>query len=297
MVEQLYLRKENYFVQQNLCQESVGKIGDLTSETGEFYSLAEINNRFNIKWTFLDFLRIRLTIPLAWRQLLSGEKTEGNELNTLYGRLCNLKTLKSKDLYWLLLENKYDIICKPKAQSFWENKCNFLAENFENIYTLPYKVIRLTNIQSMQFKILYKIFNCNYWLHKIKILDSPGCRFCNEVETLDHYFFSCKVTNEFWAAFMTWWNSHDVPFLETLSEIDVLLGLLCSHEVGNILNCCLLIAKWCIYTSKSLNKQPNLYAFHYDLNQFLRIEEQIAIQSNNHELFLTKWDFIKNNLM
>ena len=170
---------------------------------------------YNLKWTFLDYLRIRLAIPLFWRQLLSNNVENNISNTTLYDKLNNFKTLKTKTLYWLLLEQKYDMCSKPKAQIYWEGKYDIPTECFGDIYNLPYKVIRLTNVQSMQYKVLYRILNCNSWLYKIKIINSPVCRFCDKEENFEHYLFDCKVTKEYWSAFLTWWNTHDIPTLES----------------------------------------------------------------------------------
>jgi hypothetical protein len=134
--------------------------------------------------------------------------------------------------------------------------------------------------------------NCNYWLHKIKIIDSPVCRFCKEIETIEHFFFHCKVTNEFWSAFLTWWNALEIPKLQGLHECDVLLGFPHIFNEEKALNCCLLIAKWCIYRCKSQNKQPNIYLFHCELNHFLRVEKNIAIKNNKQDNFFMEWDIL-----
>ena len=131
--------------------------------------------------------------------------------------------------------------------------------------------------------------NCNYWLHKIRIIDTPKCRFCEDVETIEHYFYECKLTYEFWSAFLTWWNTLDIPPLKELHSQDVLFGFSNMYNEGKILNCCILLAKWCVYSSKSKNVQPNIYQFHCELKHFLKVEEAIALENKNHENFWFPW--------
>lgn len=265
------------------------KIGDLLSENGDFYELEELNNKYNIQWNFLNYLKLWLSIPLHWRNIIVNPAGATQSENYLYLKLSNFKKLKTKDIYWWLIKENYDTDSKPKPQIHWEEKYNISPEYFEDIYTLPYKSIRLTEIQALQYKILYRIFNCNEWLHKIGILDNSKCRFCNETETLEHYFFQCSVTNYFWSAFLTWWNTLEVPKCQRLLEHDIIFGVPWILGSAKILNCCILLGKFCIYKHKSLNKQPNIYQFHCELHSFLNTEEAIAKSQN---MFLKEWDLL-----
>ena len=136
-------------------------------------SLETINNTYGLKLTFVEYHGIRLSIPLKWRKILNGNEIEvKNESTDLYGKLQNLKNLKTRQLYWVLIGKKYDISSKPPAQIHWEEKYEIDPQMFEVLYSLPYKVIRLTNVQSMQYKILYRIINCKYLQFIAKI--TPG---------------------------------------------------------------------------------------------------------------------------
>jgi hypothetical protein len=153
-------------------------IADLIDEHGVMMSHTVINTKYTATMTFLDLLRIRLTIPHDWKEILSGNVTEETEPDLLYSRLNNLKTLKTKHLYEILLEKEHDCTTPSNAQTYWQNKYKINDETMKVIYKLPYKATKLTSLQSLQYKILHKIINCNYWLYKIHILDSPKCRYC-----------------------------------------------------------------------------------------------------------------------
>lgn len=265
-------------------------IGDLLSHNGEFYELDELNQLYNVNWNFLNYLKLRLAIPLHWRHMLGDPHHKDVLTNNLSAKLANLKTLRTKDLYWILISKNYDTVSKPKPQIHWEEKYNIETDDFKYIYMLPYKSIRLTEIQTLQYKILYRIVNCNDWLYKISILDSPQCRFCNEIETLEHYFYLCNLTQDFWSAFLAWWNSLGALQLQELSECDILLGVPMMIDVGKILNACILLGKLCIYKYKSNNKQPNIYHFHCELQKFLKLEEGISLKNKTYDIFLNQWE-------
>jgi hypothetical protein len=148
-----------------------------------------------------------MTVPHRWKNILSDKEMENKENDVLYNKLHRLKMLKTKDIYWLILEKSHD--CKTPSNTIlnWQERYAYDNEKFEQVFKLPYLATRRTDLQALQYKIIYRIINCNYWLHKIHIVDSPQCRFCQGVETIDHFFFDCKLTKQFWKAFQTWWNA------------------------------------------------------------------------------------------
>jgi hypothetical protein len=143
---------------------------------------------------------------------------------------------------------------------------------------------------------MIKYFNCNYWLTKIKILNNVKCRFCDEIETIEHYFDDCKKTLEFWNLLKTWWNNFKLITKKNIGEQEVILGSLLDNKHTRIFNCILLIAKGTIYGNKSINKHPDFYNFLTQLKFYLKIEEQISTKNNTYNAFELTWGDIANNL-
>jgi hypothetical protein len=266
-------------------------IADLIDEHGVMMSHTVINTKYTATMTFLDLLRIRLTIPHDWKEILSGNVTEETEPDLLYIRLNNLKTLKTKHLYEILLEKEHDCTTPSNAQTYWQNKYKINDETMKVIYKLPYKATKLTSLQSLQYKILHKIINCNYWLYKIHILDSPKCRYCEEQETIEHFFFGCKVTKQFWYVFLTWWKASEMDTCpNTLEENDFILGYNLHNPNEMIFNCCIMIGKKMIYEQKNYHKkQPDIYKFHCDLKEVMEIERHICTKNGNLGEFHKVW--------
>jgi hypothetical protein len=127
--------------------------------------------------------------------------------------------------------------------------------------------------------------NCNYWLKKIRILDSAKCRFCEKEETIEHFFYACKVTKLFWKSFLNWWNKLNMMHVEELHENSIILGMEWSDHVGKVFNCCILISKLVIYKTKNSDTQPSLYDFIFELKNYVLIEENISIKNNKHSIF------------
>ena len=109
---------------------------------------------------------------------------------------------------------------------------------------------------------------------------------------MEHYFYHCQRTHEFWGAMLRWWNNLEVPKSNAFKEEDILLGIPWEDHMGKLLNCCILIGKVCIYRQKSNNKEPNIYVFHCELKKFINIEENISVKNNSHDMFLLEYGAI-----
>ena len=264
-------------------------IADVLNANEDFASNLELNTKYHTNLTFLDTLKIRLTIPHEWKQILLGKTEEIKTDELLHKKLHNYKKLKTNDIYWTLLEKNHECQKITTTQAYWQEKYNLDIDDFKYFLLLPYKSTRRTTLQALQYKIIYKIINCNYWLHKITIIDSPKCRFCTQQETVEHFFYGCKITKEFWYAFQTWWNINTCQNINIIYEYDVVLGYKRDKEENKVFNCCILIAKHMIYNNKNTNTQPDIYKFHCALKDFITIEKYIATNQNSLDSMKDDW--------
>ena len=279
----------------NSIRNGLQKIKDLLSPDGTFLNHNELNTKFGTSLTFIDLLRIRMTLPREWKKILLEPTQENVTEDPLYKKLQNLKTLKTKDLYAITIEQEHDCISPTNAQIYWQNKYKIDEEMMKYAYKLPYRASKQTILQSMQYKILNKILNCNYWLHKIKIKETPICRFCTEDETIEHFFFGCATTKDFWYAFLTWWKTTGNLAHEQLEENDIILGFHMDDKKENLFNQCILIGKKMIYDHKNFkNKQPDIYKFHCDLKDIVEIDRKICTKNNSISVFESYWGNISD---
>jgi hypothetical protein len=271
-------------------------VADIVNNEGILMDHLAINNKFRSTWTFLDLLKVRLTLPNLWKKMLANETPENKDMDQLYNRIHNLKTLKTKHLYALLIEKEHDCTSPINAKTYWLTKYKISDETMKLTYMLPYKVTRLTTLQALQYKILNKVINVNYWLFKIKILDSPKCRYCTKEETIEHFFFDCAITKQFWYAFLTWWKAGGYTFPDMLEEKDIILGYRMTElNETSTLNCCILIGKKMIYEQIFFHKcQPDIYKFHCELKSVIEMERQICTKNNNLSTFYINWGELAN---
>jgi hypothetical protein len=274
---------------ENAARNNILVLSDVLDDTNQFLGHVEINTRSHARLTFLDMLRIRLTIPHQWKLILQDKELEIHTDEILYKKLHNLKSLKTKDIYWIILSRNHDCISHANTITYWKTRYNYDDEEMIRVFKLPYIVTSRTDLQALQYKITYKIINCNYWLHKIHIIDSPLCRFCDKEETIEHFFYACKVTKQYWKAFQTWWINATGQDLSVIQEKQILLGFSNEESEHKVLNRCILIGKAMIYRTKNLNVQPDIYTFHCDLKEYISIERGIATDVSKLSKLEDEW--------
>ena len=77
----------------------------------------------------------------------------------------------------------------------------------------------------MQFKILHRVFSCNYKLLLWNIKTSPNCDPCQKVDNLEHYLYYCCDVEYFWRQVENW-LSNIIASKVKLTVLEVLLGFL-----------------------------------------------------------------------
>ena len=143
---------------------------------------------------------------------------------------------------------------------------------------------------------MHRIIACNKWLYNIKIKESSKCNFCEAEDNLLHFFFYCKNTEMFWHSFFNWWHrTSDVNIEETLEE-HMLFGYPGNSDIDLVLNFCILLGKWYIFTIKMQEKNSiDFYEYLVQLKQRLLIEKEICTKQDNPQASY-KWDVIYENL-
>ena len=89
---------------------------------------------------------------------------------------------------------------------------------------IPYWCCRETAIQSMQYKIINNYFPCGNMLHKWKINYTDICSYCNEEDTIEHYFIECRVVKQLWNDIKLFLKQVSTVNL-SFGNLDVLLGI------------------------------------------------------------------------
>ena len=87
----------------------------------------------------------------------------------------------------------------PTSLNTWINIYPFLETHaWHTTFALCYKIAHESYLQSFPFKVINRKINCDDNLYKWKIIDRPKCRYCTSVDTIEHHFYYCRISMEFW---------------------------------------------------------------------------------------------------
>ena len=218
------------YIWSNWAGKGIVQKHDIIKENGDFFNHNEIKEKYDINCNFLNSLQIRLSLPMEWRQLIRN-KLGKNKINepfvSLSGRLVPLCDTETNTLYKQFIEYKYK---KIAGITKWNaTATGQISDNeWSNIFQRSYQTLRETKIQSLQFKIIHRIINCNKKLFDMKIKETPKCSYCDAIDDIPHFFMRCENVLDLWTRFFNWWNQvgyHNVNFPTPQSENDILFGL------------------------------------------------------------------------
>ena len=111
-------------------------------------------------------------------------------------------------------------------------------------------------------KIINRYFPCKYTVNLWHKDEDDKCSHCNDIETIEHYFFLCDKVQIFWKSFYNLWkNIYNVTI--KLGQLDIKFGIINENkdDMLHVLNFCILLAKKYIYDCKLINKQIVLLDF------------------------------------
>jgi hypothetical protein len=105
-----------------------------------------------------------------------------------------------------------------------------------------------------------------------KISENDRCEYCDEVETIEHFFYKCEISNSFWKHIERWLGAV-LNIKLHLSMVDILFGVPCeSDKILFCINYVLLQGKKYLYHKRQ--SQASLFFLEYvqDLKLSLEVE-------------------------
>ena len=143
----------------------------------------------------------------------------------------------------------------PSAENKWVEYYPFLDNiNWSKIYSLCYTITTNSKLRSLQYSIVHRFFSCNYNLYLWKISETSLCWYCNQVDTLEHYFYYCDQSESIWKEVEK--IVHIALGLKiSFTVLEILLGIPCKkYTTHHVLNLLILFTKQFIYTQKKQTK-------------------------------------------
>lgn len=284
----------------NFYKAGIIRLGDLFHPDGNLMNFSQIKIKYDINVNFLQIITLQKAIPSKWKLEIEHTSMIADIPQTLVNRNLFLKSKENdlcisntstKKVYQQIVLQHY---VRPTALDRWIEIFNIEEDDWRHIFNLPYICARETMIQSMQYKIIHRIFPCNKWLHNLTILSSSKCDKCDEIDHLLHYFVECSEVMRFWKRLENWWNS-TTGINIICTQKHIIFGIFYDNIYYSHINYVLLIGKWYIYR-QNLNKRPIcFYNFLKHLKRRLEIEECICRKNNSSHTYHTRWDILLDN--
>lgn len=255
----------------------------------------QLETKYLISCDFLFYNGIKAAIPNSWIEKIKQSKNiESFNMETsklkiqIQNKTIDLHTSNCKQLY----NNEIEHLSQTPTSYFkWESEYFFATFDWEMINRIAYECTSVTYLQSLQYKIIHRYFPCMYNLHLWNIEDSDKCKYCNEVDTLSHYFVECKNLFFFWKRLKSWFVKNfevDINF----TTLDILLGIpnYNKNTVIDILNFVLLFAKCFISSTKKNRLNIDFYNFQVKLKSQMIIEQYRSVMYNKTKEYQDKWE-------
>ena len=118
---------------------------------------------------------------------------------------------------------------------------------------------------------------------------NPICNLCNaEEQTLYHLLINCTLTVDFWVLFQDWWYQKTNETI-TLSASLILYGWHDWTKHWQVLNYCLLIAKYCFFRTNLRGDVLDLDIFLFFISGELEILKEIPTAKKALPKFYRTW--------
>ena len=282
-----------------LYKAGIVKVKHLFNQNLSFIDLSHFCKANNIKYNFIQLLQLRKAIPLSWVTDITANAQLIDNTDNSYMLIGDTDTVS--DIFQTTTKKIYDHLTykryvRPTALNKWLGVFEIVEEDWKDIFKQPYFATRETKLQSLQYKIIHRIFPCKKWLHIQTVADTPYCDFCdNEVDDIVHYFFGCSTLNNLWSHLERWWN-RTADYQVKVTPKHIIFGFYYDNESFSNVNYVLLLAKWYIKCQRYHERHIDFYSFLSVLKQHLLTEKYICTSSNKMHLFNKKWSTILENL-
>ena len=102
---------------------------------------------------------------------------------------------------------------KPSSLAKWEAAYGNI--NWETIWKMV-KNIKEPKLKSFVYKVIHRVYPTKIHLFKWKIEDSDLCKYCNMLDTYEHFFYTCSKIKSIWNEVLSYIKQH----FDTKIELD-----------------------------------------------------------------------------
>lgn len=246
-----------------------------------FLTFQEFTTIYGPCLSFLQYYGLVSAIPKPWVAQLR------NAYYVLEDHVYPFETISDKislHIYNKLTHNP-DSLSALMAK--WKDKLqiDFVKEEFFEHFSRIYVLVPDIKCRNFQFRYLHRTVFCADILYKWKLVDSPRCLYChNELETMEHLFYSCAEVSRFWEMFVSWYEATtDTEIFISLENVSF-----CNHEI-DIVNTLIIMAKQFLFSRRIAERPPNIYLFRDKVKMVIKLERDFALKKRRYKPFVKKW--------
>ena len=151
-----------------------------------------------------------------------------------------------------------------------------IVTDTKDIFHKIFKTTNDTCLRRFQYKQLYRLMPTDRFLFQRKLMDSPYCAFCkDDEETILHMFWNCPKVQDYWLEVQGWLHKYFQHCTnDTFSKELIILGVRANLVTDRIIDLCILIAKYHIFTSiLQGTTTPHLNAFVQNMKNRFEVEK------------------------
>ena len=153
----------------------------------------------------------------------------------------------------------------------------------------PIQNLERTKTDHVPSQSCSQYFTYLYFTFRARITDTDVCPLCNlKSQSLKHMLITCSVSSSFWTCFSNWWHEKFNQKL-TLSESTILYGWCKESNNWEVLNHCLIVAKYNVFATRVCNGVLDFDSFLLRLNNKIDILGTVAFRSNRLSQFKKTW--------
>jgi hypothetical protein len=273
-------------------ERGVSQITHFLNDKGQFYSLAEFKEKYDVHAHFLCYAGVIAAVKKYIAQ--TGIEIENNSSNIIPNYLKKVfeRAKGSKIFYGILTDDSTPPHCCKK----WESKCN-INLNWEHVFFKIHKIWEI-KLKWLQIRIVHRILGTNIILKEMGITQDALCGFCaRERDDIEHFLWGCDVSQRFWDALSALVNEkcthvNNFRFTQSLT----IFGVDVNIRTDKVLDYIILLAKSHIYFCKNKKRIPSVEHFiSYLINKYV-IEKHNALIRGETQQFNIDWAHYQNIL-
>ena len=269
----------------NLVEKGVYCVSHFLRDNGEFHTLKQFNEMYNINVNFLVFNCCKMAI----KEYMKGfdfpiDSNESEMLPVATETLLSIR--KGTRLYYDILTEKKSM---PNCCQKWSMKINENI-NWNKVFFSIHK-IQDVKLKWFQMRIVHRIIGTNIILNEMGIKENSNCNFCNECkDDIDHIFWNCVCIQRFWIKVEEILKTKCLTCTNVkLSKCLILFGSATYMKTDPVFDLIILLGKMHIYKCKLDNRFPTIQSFEKYIKTRYLIEEYNSKVNFTMHKFKTVW--------